>query len=472
MSFAFAVNGESTEVTEVCAKEGEFVYDFPDKGPTSCCKDLILNNCVGECTPSILGECVKCRNINDVCTPEDIPCCEGLIEISLSGIDEGTGECVAATCGSICSPCGNGICNSGADENKCNCPEDCDNTAEVKEIPKVLISNEGFQLDEYTLNNMEIKRNILKFDISYSGECKEHFFNAVWDGNFIESLPVQVNIFLSHDSNEDTCEALITKTLEFDLIPIREAYQHTYQTLDKIVINFYDSNNDKYEVIYNPALETETQARVMTQAKIMTQAEIQEVTQEKNKLQIQTQIQECPDSCECTGSVTKCQLQEGREMIVRAGNSGNMIIQSKGVDAETNVELYKLDGEVYGAFKNNQIRNINILPDQVKERIRARINANIEDEIIELDEEGVYQIQVRKRANFLGLFPVRERVRMEINSETGEVIRVRTSWWGFLARDEVEQLVGGCGTVTPGMNDECCQNQGYNSWNQETVECE
>jgi len=212
----------------------------------------------------------------------------------------------------------------------------------------------------------------------------------------------------------------------------------------------------------------------------MLQTKIQEVTQEKNKLKIQTQTQdqnqtqtqECPVNCECMGSVTRCQLQEGREMTVRAGNSGNVIIQSKGVDAATNVELYQSEGQIYGAFKNNQIRNINILPDEVKERIRARINANIEGEIIELDEEGVYQVQVRKRANFLGLFPVRERVRMEINSETGEVIRVRTSWWGFLARDEIEQLIGGCGTVTPGMNDECCQNQGYEFWNSETIQCE
>lgn len=212
--------------------------------------------------------------------------------------------------------------------------------------------------------------------------------------------------------------------------------------------------------------------QTQTKAKVMTQARIQEITQEGNKLKIQSQTQECPVDCECTGSVTKCQLQEGREMTIRAGNSGNMIIQSKGVDAETKVELYQSEGEVYGMFKNNQTKNIKIFPDQVEERVRARIKANVESEVIELDEEGVYQVQARKRAKLLGLFSVRERVRMEINSETGEVMRVRTSWWGFLARDEVEQLIGGCGTVTPGMNDECCQNQGYEFWNSETAECE
>ena len=61
---------------------------------------------------------------------------------------------------------------------------------------------------------------------------------------------------------------------------------------------------------------------------------------------------------------------------------------------------------------------------------------------------------------------------MQIDSETGQVIKVRNPWWGFLAKDiEEEPLVGGCGTVTPGMEDECCQNLGYDLWNEETLEC-
>ncbi|MFH1521997.1 MAG: PepSY domain-containing protein [archaeon] len=214
------------------------------------------------------------------------------------------------------------------------------------------------------------------------------------------------------------------------------------------------------------------QTQTRTQAEVMTQARTQEVTQERNKLKVQSQSQECPDNCTCSGSVTKCQLQEGREMTVRAGNSGNIIIQSKGINAETKVELYQSDGKVYGVFKNNQTKNINILPDQVKDRVRAGVGVSVEDEVIELDEDGVYQIQAKKRAKLFGLFSIKERVRMEVDSETGEVMRVRNSWWGFLAKDEDDQLVGGCGTVTPGMNDECCQNQGYNSWKSGTAKCE
>jgi len=34
------------------------------------------------------------------------------------------------------------------------------------------------------------------------------------------------------------------------------------------------------------------------------------------------------------------------------------------------------------------------------------------------------------------------------------------------------QLIGGCGTVTPGLENECCRNQGFVFWNKETLQCE
>ena len=34
------------------------------------------------------------------------------------------------------------------------------------------------------------------------------------------------------------------------------------------------------------------------------------------------------------------------------------------------------------------------------------------------------------------------------------------------------EIIGGCGTVVPGLEDECCQNLGFDRWNKETLECE
>ncbi|MBU2104485.1 MAG: hypothetical protein KKF67_01775 [Nanoarchaeota archaeon] len=192
---------------------------------------------------------------------------------------------------------------------------------------------------------------------------------------------------------------------------------------------------------------------------------------EQNKLKIGSG--ECPLDCTCTGSTTKCQMQNGREMTITAGNSGNTIVQVKGESMSTNVQLYKSEGKLYGVFEGNKTKEIKMMPDQLRERIREQLmlrNCSCE---IELDEDGNYQVQTEKRARFLGFIPVNEKVKVYVDPETGETIRIRKSWWGFLARDVEEELLVGasCGTVTPGQNNACCQNKDYDYWDSEEGEC-
>lgn len=206
----------------------------------------------------------------------------------------------------------------------------------------------------------------------------------------------------------------------------------------------------------------------------LTDEQIQKIVTVRNRIRAMIQSGECPEKCTCSGSVTKCRLANGtREMVIAAGKSGNVIVQVKGVNASTKVALYKGDDEkLYGVFKN-ETKRIRLLPDQVKERIRERIRRQVENENISLDEDGNYQYQAEKRARLFFIFPVRVAVQAELDSETGEVVRLRNSWWAFLAKDEGEEIIGAsCGTVTPGMNDECCQNKDFDFWNSETEECE
>ncbi|MCK5043641.1 PepSY domain-containing protein [Candidatus Pacearchaeota archaeon] len=174
--------------------------------------------------------------------------------------------------------------------------------------------------------------------------------------------------------------------------------------------------------------------------RILTQAQVQTAVQTKNRLRIQAQEGECPENCVCSGSTIKCNLNGTRQMTITAGKSGNTIVQVKGINMSTNVTLYKSENKIYGMFKNNQTKEIRVLPDEIKEKIKERIKLKLEDENIELDDEGIYQIQGRKKARLFFLFPVRERVRIEIDSETGEMIKIRNPWWGFLARDSDEEI--------------------------------
>jgi len=224
-------------------------------------------------------------------------------------------------------------------------------------------------------------------------------------------------------------------------------------------------NNDDSENQEEISITTQTQKRASVQE------HAKGIIQTKNRLRLQDETGVCPEDCVCTGSATKCQIKRGREMIIIAGKSGNTIIQVKNKNMSTKVELYKNKEKLYGVFKGNKTREIKMMPDQVKSKIQEKLM--LKDCDIELDENGLYQAQAQKRARLFGFIPVKERVKIQMDSETGEITKTKTSWWGFLAKDikEAPILGASCGTVTPGENDACCQTKGYDIWNSEKSEC-
>jgi len=163
---------------------------------------------------------------------------------------------------------------------------------------------------------------------------------------------------------------------------------------------------------------------------------IQTALQARNRLRLNAS--EIPENCTRTGSVIKCNIEGGRVMAVMAGQSGNTIVQVRGVNMTTRAELYHHNGEVYGVFEN-ETRAIEYLPDQLREKIRERTQARLNNTNITLNENGEYEYGAEKESRFLGLFKVREKVKWHINSETGEIISEKGPWWGFLAKDIEEE---------------------------------
>ncbi len=68
----------------------------------------------------------------------------------------------------------------------------------------------------------------LTVSVSYGGGCATHAFTLVISASFIESSPVQLPVVLTHEANDDPCEARLTQSYAFDLSIIqtrcREAY--------------------------------------------------------------------------------------------------------------------------------------------------------------------------------------------------------------------------------------------------------
>ncbi len=75
-----------------------------------------------------------------------------------------------------------------------------------------------------------IENDALILTVSYSGGCEIHDFTLVTDGSFLESGPVQLVATLTHDANNDPCEAYLTNRYVFDLASIKALYQEAYRT--------------------------------------------------------------------------------------------------------------------------------------------------------------------------------------------------------------------------------------------------
>ncbi|HET6511310.1 MAG TPA: NigD-like C-terminal domain-containing protein [Candidatus Kapabacteria bacterium] len=90
---------------------------------------------------------------------------------------------------------------------------------------KVLIEDRDiakYPMDPVMIKDASVIGDSLTMLVSYSGGCKPHDFKVVWNGAMMKSLPGQINVVLSHNANDDMCEALITQDVTVSLAPIKQ----------------------------------------------------------------------------------------------------------------------------------------------------------------------------------------------------------------------------------------------------------
>ncbi len=112
----------------------------------------------------------------------------------------------------------------------------------VSELVKISdLPPDSIQLDQFDLNSVAVSDNEITLNLSYSGGCEEHEFELFMSpGAFMESNPVQANLFLRHNGKDDACDAYITTEVSFDLSPLAELYQQFYGRKDEIILNVFD----------------------------------------------------------------------------------------------------------------------------------------------------------------------------------------------------------------------------------------
>jgi len=99
--------------------------------------------------------------------------------------------------------------------------------------------------DPFTANSAWVNADTLFLDVEYSGGCAPHDFESWWNGAYMLSLPVQMNLEVVHDANGDLCRALIFEELALDLTELRRGYG--YGGPATIVIHAPDGNTVHYD---------------------------------------------------------------------------------------------------------------------------------------------------------------------------------------------------------------------------------
>ena len=74
-----------------------------------------------------------------------------------------------------------------------------------------------YLMDSYDIDTAFIYGDFLKINVSYSGGCEYHIFNLVHEFLFCGTPPIHVPLYLTHNSNNDNCEASLTQEFCFDI---------------------------------------------------------------------------------------------------------------------------------------------------------------------------------------------------------------------------------------------------------------
>ena len=110
----------------------------------------------------------------------------------------------------------------------------------------------------FVLDSVRIAGDVITLTIEYGGGCNEHEFELHMSPSaFMESMPVQANLFLRHVDFDDPCRAWFRRSISFDLRPVAQQYEISYGGIDCIVPNVYHFMNgsdpvEKVRVLYHP----------------------------------------------------------------------------------------------------------------------------------------------------------------------------------------------------------------------------
>ena len=102
------------------------------------------------------------------------------------------------------------------------------------------LSTASLSVDGAQIKSAIISSDVLTIVAQYGGGCKQHEFKLFGSTRFYESNPPQADVILSHQANGDLCKALITDSLRFSLVRLREVYHSYYGSKGVLLLRLHE----------------------------------------------------------------------------------------------------------------------------------------------------------------------------------------------------------------------------------------
>lgn len=122
-----------------------------------------------------------------------------------------------------------------------------DDSGASSSIPDNLSACDATAGDAVDVNAVSINGDTLTVSVAYSGGCADHDFALCWpDQSFMESEPVQAQLYVWHDGNGDACEAYPSEDVDFDLSDLRDNWRSAYQSQSGTITVHVNSQTASY----------------------------------------------------------------------------------------------------------------------------------------------------------------------------------------------------------------------------------
>lgn len=129
----------------------------------------------------------------------------------------------------------------------------CDSSGPL-EIPNLDLSNTVLLFDDINSIKLEkdplritktrIEKDSLIINVEYSGGCTKHDFKLFIGKWILKSNPPQAELYLSHNSNGDMCEAYIRREIKFNLYLLKNWFANSMNLKGELILRIHEPGNN------------------------------------------------------------------------------------------------------------------------------------------------------------------------------------------------------------------------------------